>query len=61
MQIFFEPENQGASLYSVPINYGTTSVPFIADVKAKGTQWAQRTRDLPYDGEVAMQPIKSQR
>nr|POE77093.1 hypothetical protein CFP56_72610 [Quercus suber] len=57
----FETENQGTSLYSVPINYGTTSISFIAEVKAKGNQRAQGTRDFPHDGELSMQPTNSQR
>lgn len=28
----FETENQGTSLYSVPINYSTNTIPFIVEV-----------------------------
>nr|POF18755.1 uncharacterized protein CFP56_59889 [Quercus suber] len=59
--VSFETENQGTSLYSAPINYGTTSFSFIAEVKAKRNQRDQRTRAFPHDGELSMQPMNSQR
>ena len=57
----FETENQGTSLYSVPLNYDTNTIPFIVEEKPKGNKRAQGTRDFPHDGELSMQPTNSQR